>query len=230
MICPNASCNRPNAEGLEHCDYCGTPLNTPVAGKRKTEAEMAPARAAKRVTEFEADSAVQDPFAPFPAASAPAARPAKRVTQYDGGPSARDPFAPAAREAPAPAANPNASSGPERGRYAGRRIVGWLITFDGNPDGTAHTLREGRNLIGRDAERCDIVIEDEMVSSLHALIVLRGGKQSITDQQSQNGTFLNEEDVLAPTDLTDGDVVRLGRTRLLCRLVDRERIAAIWKP
>jgi hypothetical protein len=228
MICPNTSCNRPNAEGLEHCDYCGTPLHTPAAGKRKTEAEMAPpARAAKRVTEYEGPdlNAVQDPFAPFPAAGAApaAARPSgKRVTQYDGGPSGRDPFAPAAPVAREPATAAN--------RYAGRRIVGWLITFDGNPDGTSHVLHEGRNLIGRDAERCDIVIDDELVSSLHALIVLRGGKQSITDQQSQNGTFLNEEDVLAPTDLNDGDVVRLGRTRLLCRLVDREKIAAIWKP
>ena len=59
MICPG--CNRNNAEGLDFCDYCGTPLGAAAAGKRKTEMEVgggggAPAHggAPKRRTEFEA--------------------------------------------------------------------------------------------------------------------------------------------------------------------------------
>ncbi|MCC6997986.1 MAG: FHA domain-containing protein [Deltaproteobacteria bacterium] len=249
MVCPG--CNRNNAEGLDFCDYCGTPLGAAAAGKRKTEMEVggggggAPAHggAPKRRTEFEAPppgppaalpagnpfGGGDDPFDPFkPPSIAPGQRPAmrpadapappaaKRVTKFDS----KDPFA------PQPAAQPGHDE-----RYLGRRIVGWMITFDNAPDGLTFTLREGRNLLGRDAERCDIVIgNDDMISGGHAVLVWRTGRARIADDKSQNGTFLNEEDVLQPEEVKDGDIIRIGRTRFICRLLDHDKVTKLWKP
>ena len=232
MNCP--SCKRPNAEGIDFCDYCGTPLATAPAGKRKTEMEGGPAP--KHKTEIAADPL--DPFAPRiggggskPAPVSPAhvqgggaaADKPKYKTVFDGGaPAAKDPSDPFAPVDPAKkkAADKN----------AGKRIVGFLVTFDRSAEGTYWVIREGRNTMGRD-EDCDIVIEgDEMISSVHAVLLWRNGRTIIDDEKSQNGTFLNEADVMEKTDLKDGDVVRLGRTNLMCRLLDQAKVAALWKP
>ena len=232
MNCP--SCKRPNAEGIDFCDFCGTPLGSTPAGKRKTEMEGGPA--VKHKTEMAADPL--DPFAPragggssakpapaantASAASSPAAGQGKRKTMFDGPAAAAnpsDPFAP-----------PDPASKKAHDKGAGRRIVGFLITFDRSAEGAYWVIREGRNTIGRD-EDCDIVIEgDEMLSSTHAVILWRNGRTIVDDEKSQNGTFLNEADVMEKTDVKDGDVIRLGRTQLLCRLLDQAKVSALWKP
>jgi hypothetical protein len=165
---------------------------------------------------------VEDPFAPggakarkpAPAPAQPAPVAQKRVTQFDSG----DPFAPRG----------SAGAAVDE-RYAGRRIVGFLITYDRAPDGHCYFIREGRNLVGRDEERCDIVVAgDDMVSSQHAILVYRNGLLRVADDKSQNGTFLNEDDVLQPEQVADADVIRVGGTRMICRLIDPAQIAAIW--
>lgn len=251
MNCP--SCNRPNDDGLVLCDYCGTSLTAPPPQKRRTEAEGVAPRAgggAKRVTEFEPPQGGRshdDPFDPARAAQRgggnggfqPVARPdggaapaRKRVTEFDSGRPA-DPFGARTSGADREADD---FSAPGRGRSAdaepaaGRRIIGWLITFDGHPDGISFILREGRNVVGREAS-CDITIpEDGMMSSTHAYIIWRTGRARIADANTQNGTFLNEEDVLGQVEVNDNDVIRVGRTRFLVRLLDAARVAAVWKP
>ena len=241
MNCPG--CKRPNAEGLDFCDFCGTPLAAAPFGKRKTEMESAPAAPVKHATQMEAADPF-DPFAPRAGAGAgagaarpmsppppigaapPPPAPSKRKTEFDGG---RDPFAP-----PVPGTPAGRAAHVQRAddRYAGRRVMGFLVTFDRAPDGAFFVLREGRNLLGRDAHDCDIVIaDDDTVSSVHAVMICRGGRVIIDDEKSQNGTKLNGEEVMSKTDVTDGDVISLGlRTRLLCRLLDPAKLAAIWKP
>jgi pSer/pThr/pTyr-binding forkhead associated (FHA) protein len=78
-------------------------------------------------------------------------------------------------------------------------------------------LYEGRNIIGRDLD-CQITIADKTVSGKHALILFRAGKYSISDQQSTQGTFVNDEDInLEPRYLKDGDMIRIGQTVLKFR-------------
>lgn len=255
MNCP--SCNRPNAEDVSYCDYCGTPLTAPATGKRKTEFEPVPAAGPvrKRVTEFEpsaeppanpAARRIADPFDPFGApASAPpttprqaapappvtptppAASPRKKATEYI--PGNRDPFAapPAGPSPPAAAAAHNAS---QNQAAIGRRIVGWVITFDEHPDGLSFLLREGRNVVGRDTESDIAVGWDHTVSGTHAFLIWRLGRARVADANTQNGTFLNEEDVLGQIEVHDGDVLRVGRTRLLIRLLDQAKVSALWDP
>ena len=130
MNCP--SCNRPNAEDLNYCDYCGTPLSAPSPGKRKTEFEPVPAAGPvrKRVTEFEpaaepavpqqpagAGPRVADPFDPFGVPAASANRPA----------------AAPARPAPSPAAAANAASAASTADSAAAGVIGFMSDTRINP-------------------------------------------------------------------------------------------------
>ena len=93
-----------------------------------------------------------------------------------------------------------------------RKLVGWLVSYTLDAMGVDYKLYEGRNIIGRDVE-CNISVNDNMVSSKHAVILFRAGKYSITDSQSSHGTFVNDSDIeLEPYYLQDGDVIRMGKT------------------
>ena len=59
---------------------------------------------------------------------------------------------------------------------------------------------------------------DEEVSSLHAqIVVIRDECTLIDDGLSRNGSFVNEERVLGRRRLSDGDVLRFGRTQATFR-------------
>lgn len=73
--------------------------------------------------------------------------------------------------------------------------------------------------IGRSSDN-EIVIEDDAVSGHHARITRResqGGQQVyefvIEDLSSTNATFVNNKEIKSHP-LKDGDIIRLGRTRL----------------
>ena len=109
---------------------------------------------------------------------------------------------------------PGGEKSPNPPRRGGRKLVGWLVTYSLDPCGVDFKLYEGRNIIGQDLD-CNITIHDAMVSGKHAIILFRAGRFSITDNQSTNGTFINDEDIeLEPRYLKDGDVIAIGRTVL----------------
>ena len=63
--------------------------------------------------------------------------------------------------------------------------------------------------VGRDAVRCQVVMDHPSVSAVHAEIASKGGKTTLTDH-STNGTFVNGKRV--PThELADGDYITFGR-------------------
>ena len=98
-----------------------------------------------------------------------------------------------------------------------RKLVGWLVSYSLDKMGVDFPLYEGRNIIGRH-ESCNITVNDNMVSSIHAVLLFRAGKYSITDQQSVHGTFVNGKDIdLEACYLQDGDEIRVGDTVFLFR-------------
>lgn len=98
-----------------------------------------------------------------------------------------------------------------------RKLVGWLVSYTLDEMGTDFRLYEGRNVIGRKVD-CQITISDNTVSGQHAVVLFRNGKFSVTDMQSSQGTFVNDEDIeLDPRYLNDGDTIRIGRTLLKFR-------------
>ncbi len=92
--------------------------------------------------------------------------------------------------------------------------VRWAFRFiDGPRAGETFPLLDGPTRIGR-TEGNDLVIDDDGVSTLHAIVEPNGeGQLKIRDLESRNGTLVSGERVKDMT-LIDGDVVVLGTTYL----------------
>ena len=83
------------------------------------------------------------------------------------------------------------------------------LPFLTDPNGKEHHLTESVVEIGRAVEN-DIVITSKRASRGHARIYREGRKWILEDCNSANGTFLNDERVLTPVDLRDGDSITIG--------------------
>lgn len=81
---------------------------------------------------------------------------------------------------------------------------------------TVISLTTDEAIIGRD-DTADIVLPETTVSRRHARITASAGQRMIEDLGSQNGTWVNERRVTAPTPLADGDRIRLGRALVTYR-------------
>jgi hypothetical protein len=93
-------------------------------------------------------------------------------------------------------------------------VVGWFVALDGDQKGEDFRLREGQNMIGSDSS-CDVVLTDGTISGKHASLRYKDGKFFLTDLDSTNGSFLNDQaDSIAREELKDNDIVRLGDVRL----------------
>jgi len=78
-----------------------------------------------------------------------------------------------------------------------------------DPSGQEHQLTAAVTEIGRAVDN-DIVITSKRVSREHARILKDGRKLVLEDCNSANGTFLNDERVLTPIQLRDGDRISIG--------------------
>ena len=105
-------------------------------------------------------------------------------------------------------------------------------TLDALPPGTALlVVRRGPNagsrflldsdltLIGRHPES-DIFLDDVTVSRRHAEFYRQGGRFTVRDVGSLNGTYVNRERI-EETDLSGGDEVQVGKFRLVFLLSPR---------
>jgi DNA-binding winged helix-turn-helix (wHTH) protein len=77
-------------------------------------------------------------------------------------------------------------------------------------------LREGESGIGRDPTGA-VVLDTLRASRHHARIVVAGNAAVLEDLASKNGTLLNGFPLLAPTPLSDGDVIKIGPVELTFR-------------
>jgi pSer/pThr/pTyr-binding forkhead associated (FHA) protein len=102
---------------------------------------------------------------------------------------------------------------------AERKGGAFLAYRDGAGDLRLRPLDGGTSVtIGR-GEHNDVVLEwDAEVSRTHAQLELIGGEWILADDGlSRNGSFLNGERVVGQRRLSEGDVVRLGRTSVVFR-------------
>jgi pSer/pThr/pTyr-binding forkhead associated (FHA) protein len=77
-------------------------------------------------------------------------------------------------------------------------------------------LADGDHVIGRDPDLL-LFLDAPGVSRRHALIRVDGGRATIEDLGSKNGTFVGDERVASTAPLADGDVIRVGSVRLTVR-------------
>lgn len=79
-------------------------------------------------------------------------------------------------------------------------------------------LKEGENIIGRDPSS-DVWLDDLDVSRRHARIHIDSATRKLTveDLGSTNGTWVGRSRIHAATELTDGNVIRIGTIQLKFR-------------
>lgn len=92
-----------------------------------------------------------------------------------------------------------------------------------------HVL-EGKSVrIGRSAGN-DIVLADPFSSGCHAVILPTAGGYAVDDRGSKNGTYLNGRRVSGPVDLTEGDEILVGSTRISFGREFRTRVEVVEGP
>lgn len=99
----------------------------------------------------------------------------------------------------------------------GRPLGGWLAVIEGNLEGEAFHLYEGRNIIGS-SHPCDIRIPEEGVQNQHLSIRFSSGKWMLTDLDTDSGTFLNGKRVYR-NELKDGDRIKIGKAILRIKML-----------
>ena len=87
----------------------------------------------------------------------------------------------------------------------------WLkVMSEGKTASKRYNLRS-ETIIGRDAG-CQICLDDEFISQLHARVVDNQGRYILEDLGSTNGTYVNGRKINYPVDLRHGDRIKIGGT------------------
>lgn len=84
-----------------------------------------------------------------------------------------------------------------------------LVVVQGKPQGMQIPLQGSQFVIGRDP-KCNLRPASDLISKLHCVFLVEGGKLTLRDLKSTNGTFVNSQKLEGTTDLNDGDLVRVG--------------------
>ena len=196
-----SECGYENIDGLDYCDGCGAKLAAAAPAGEAGGAASAAAPAAEPAPVAAADQAHAEPAA----SEAPTGE-IKPPPEASAAPAA------AAEPAPAPTA-------------AGAAARAKLQVVRGGRKGQEFPLEDGNNLVGRwDPEtgafpEVDLDQDDPeaKISRKHALIRFEGGKITVEDIGSLNGTYVNRQPRLMPgnpVELKTGDEIIIGKTFL----------------
>ncbi len=113
-----------------------------------------------------------------------------------------------------------ASPGPVREEH-----VHYLVVVAGPDLGRRIALGAEPLSIGR-AVPCDLLLEDSEVSRHHCRVAVDHGQCAVTDLNSSNGTFVDEQRVSGSMTLADGALLRLGRHVLKHEYRSRREVEA----
>jgi hypothetical protein len=206
-------CGYENMDGLDYCDGCGAKLAA-AAGSSAGAPAAAPSTETKTETPPEPTAESIDGKA-TPALAADA--------KPDGEPTTEVPKS----DAPTGEIKPEAASesAPSTTAAAGAPFKAKLSVVRGGRKGQEFPLEDGNNLIGRwDPEtgsfpEVDLDADDPeaKISRKHALLRIEGGKITIEDIGSLNGTYVNRQPRLSPgspAEIKSGDEVIIGKTFL----------------
>jgi hypothetical protein len=97
-------------------------------------------------------------------------------------------------------------------------VVGWLVIVDGPGKGRSCEVGAGANSIGRDhGQKVRLDFGDpEIHRDRHAMLIYdpRSRRFFLQPGDARNLTYLGDEVVLAPVQLTGGETIAIGQTRL----------------
>ncbi|MDF1548109.1 MAG: FHA domain-containing protein [Bacteroidales bacterium] len=100
---------------------------------------------------------------------------------------------------------------PNKTLYGNGSIIPY-VTIDLDGDIIKHELKKLRTTLGRHSDN-DILLANLTISNHHAAITNEGGIFYIQDNESTNGTFVNEIKITKAA-IKSGDAVRLGKAKL----------------
>ena len=86
-----------------------------------------------------------------------------------------------------------------------------VTIVQGPQTGTSASLAGRVVLIGRGHD-CQLVLDDDYVSTRHARVVVGDAGLYVEDLGSTNGTYVNGQRITAPTSVTPADSIRIGKT------------------
>jgi len=97
------------------------------------------------------------------------------------------------------------------------RAVASIVFLAGPNAGRRYKLADGEFVIGRRSD-CQIFVPDMRVSRQHARIRRDHGRFSIEDLGSNNGTYVNGNKIIQPTDLRHDDEIAIANNRIRVEL------------
>lgn len=109
---------------------------------------------------------------------------------------------------------PETAPDPSPGGEPKSRLLIRKAASEGDPE-REEVLGDRDVAIGR-SPSCDVVLEgDELASRRHALIRARGGRYTLVDLGSSNGTYVNGYEIRGEAELHDGDRIAVGSHELI---------------
>jgi hypothetical protein len=214
-------CGYENMDGLDYCDGCGAKLAPAATNEAEPVAPPPDAPlAAASTASVAAEGSLTHTAAVETAAESTHAADSAPVTEAPAADSAASRAPTGEIKAPAPqaASHPAAPAAPAPFKAK-------LSVMRGGRRGQEFELETGNNLIGRwdpdtgSFPEVDLDADDPeaKVSRKHALIRIDGGKITVEDIGSLNGTYVNRQPRLqpgTPSEIKDGDEVIIGKTFL----------------
>ncbi len=111
----------------------------------------------------------------------------------------------------APARSSGRASSPRRGPGRRERASSQLTVVE-PPELKGRTYNLADELTVGRAAGCQVTLDDNYVSQLHARIFQRDGMLFVEDLGSTNGTYLNTHKVSSPVAFKRGDRLKIGST------------------
>ncbi len=113
-------------------------------------------------------------------------------------------------------------------------LVGWFVSFDNSPRGTAREVREGRFFLGSERVRgTDLVVVNSSISTPHCLIHASADKGiRVQDLMSEHGTYLMRQGESAytryhePITVEHGDWIKFGEYEVLVCVMPQAKRAS----
>lgn len=92
-------------------------------------------------------------------------------------------------------------------------MIFYLFVRQGPNKGDQYKVTSGRIVIGRDAEKCQIMLTDPKVSRVQCEVVVHGSAVTVRDLSQKNTLKVNEQDIEYAT-LQDKDEFSFGQTTM----------------
>ena len=107
---------------------------------------------------------------------------------------------------------------PAQKTSSGKKLAGWIVSFNLDPSGADFKILEGRNKLGK-SDSCNIVVNDDSISDEHALLFYGDNKIILQDELSTNGTFVNGKKITERVQLQDGNKIKFGNISFIVKII-----------